>query len=100
MLRIDFYNEIARIITYDTANDLAIEPNDDEKAAIERLLDILGRSYYNPHQCIKTVSTYYQDKLREMVDPKFEMAMHDDCPCVRSEKHDSFHRCKHGFFSK
>ena len=98
-LRIDFYNEIARLITYPETNTFEFEPSDEEKAAIQRMLDILGRSYYAP-PCSKTVSTYYQDKLARVIDPSLlEGEDHDDCRCVRSEKHDTFHRCKHGYFS-
>lgn len=100
MLRIDFYNEIARVLTYEEANSLEIEPTDEEKVAIRRLLDILGRSYYAA-PCDQTVSTYYQDKMARIIDPSLpELGDHDDCPCVRSEEHHDFHRCKHGFFSK
>lgn len=96
-LRIDFYNEIARLLTYPETNTFEFEPSDEEKAAIQRMLDILGRSYYSP-PCSKTVSTYYQNQLAEAakLDPPVN---HEDCPCVRSEKHETFHRCKHGYFS-
>lgn len=113
-LRIDFYNEIARLLTYPETNTFEFEPSDEEKAAIQRMLDILGRSYYAP-PCSKTVSTYYQNSLAELskIDPNSPLyeqkflelskldapVLHDDCPCVRSEKHDTFHRCKHGYFS-
>lgn len=101
MLRIEFYNEIARILTHKESTDLIIEPTDEEKEAIHHLLNILGRSYYGP-PCAETVSTYYQDilaKLLKLNQAEFpEGEYHDNCPCVRSEKHDDFHRCKHGLY--
>ena len=98
-LRIDFYNEIARILTYPEADSFEFEPTDEEKAAIRRVLDILGRSYY-ASPCSEVVSTTYQQQIASLIDPSQPKAEeHDDCPCVRSEQHSNFHRCKHGYFS-
>lgn len=112
-LRIDFYNAIAQVLTYPETNSFDFEPNDEEKMAIQRLQDVLGRLYYAP-PCPKLVSTYYQSGLAELlkIDPNSPLykqkflelskldapVLHEDCPCIRSEKHDSFHRCKHGYY--
>lgn len=116
VIRTEFYNSIAQMLTYDDVDSLDVEPTDAERAAITRLLDKLGRYYYDPTPCTSVVSTYYQNTLAELIklDPssidyktKFEElaksdppTQHDDCPCVRSEKHSTFHRCKHGYYSK
>lgn len=98
-LRTEFYNAIAQILTYDSTVELDLEPNDAEKEAIHHLLDALGKYYYGP-VCTAVVGTYFQDKLAKIINPSLpDEGDHDDCPCVRSEKHSSFHRCKHGYYS-
>lgn len=99
-IRTEFYNAIAQLITYDEVDTLPIQPNDVEKEAIHKLLDKLGRYYYAP-PCTKVVSTFYQDQLARLVNPSLpDEGDHEACPCVRSEKHNDFHRCKHGYYSK
>lgn len=98
-LRTEFYNAVAQILTYESTVELDLEPNDSEKAAINHLLDALGKYYYGP-VCASVIGTYYQDKLARIINPSLpEEGDHDNCPCVRSEKHNTFHRCKHGYYS-
>ena len=101
VIRTEFYNSIAQMLTYDEVDALDVEPTDVEKAAINRILDKLGRYYYAATPCPAVVSTYYQDKLAKIINPELpEEGDHDACPCIRSEQHSTFHRCKHGYYSK
>lgn len=98
-VRIDFYYAIAQVMTHMDSIELDFEPNDPEKEAIHHLLDVLGRRYYGP-VCTAVIGTYFQDKLAKIINPELpDEGDHDDCPCVRSEKHSTFHRCKHGYYS-
>lgn len=97
-LRIDFYNAIAKLLCYyEEDSTFEFEPTEEEKKAIQHMLDKLGRLYFAP-PCTAIVNTPYQDKLFEVatLNPH---ADHENCPCVRSEKHHNYHRCKHGYYS-
>lgn len=100
MLRIDFYNAIAQILTHPEKVELDIKPNAEEELAIRHLLDMLGRHYYAP-PCTEIVDAPNQ----VMFNNAFKYAnsqpieTHENCVCVRSEMHTNFHRCKHGYYT-
>lgn len=97
-LRIEFYNAIAKILTYPENTELDLVLTGEEEEAIRRLLDILGRSYYAP-PCPEIVDAFYQNEIFKNLNLEAP-TNHIDCPCVRSEKHINFHRCKHGYYGE
>lgn len=98
-LRLDFFNSIGKLLTYNEDFTFDMELNDAEKKAVEHMLSVFGRIYYGP-VCTVMINAHYQNLLAQVLKPELKVADdHEACPCVRSEKHRDFHRCKHGYFS-